>query len=203
MIKESTITTHDHPAYLHSMRRISWSAIFAGALVAIGLGFLLHLFGMAIGITALSMGDDGAYMVTIGGLIGLIVGVIVSMLAAGYAAGYLGRLYCPSRNLGILYGFVTWSLALLLSAILASHASNYVANYTNNLSQTTVVGSGSDNSAAVGTTTPDRTARPSASVKATPETLAWSAFVVFLLFFIGAFSTCVGAMWGMSCQRED
>ncbi|KTC65073.1 Uncharacterised protein (plasmid) [Legionella adelaidensis] len=205
MIKEAVVTTHahhDHAACFH-FKRISWSAIFVGALIAIGLGFLLNLFGMAIGITALNMDDNGAFMVSVGGLIAILIGVIVSMLVAGYAAGYLGRLYCPQRNLGILYGFATWSLALLLSAILAAYAADYVANYTSNLTNTSVVGSNSDNTASLQTTNTDQNQKPAANVKASPGTLAWGAFIVFALFFIGAFSCCVGALWGMSCRRDD
>ncbi|MBA2650910.1 MAG: hypothetical protein H0U73_01370, partial [Tatlockia sp.] len=32
--------------------KISWSAIFSGALIGLGLGFLLQLFGIAIGLSA-------------------------------------------------------------------------------------------------------------------------------------------------------
>jgi hypothetical protein len=204
MIRNTTVPPlHDHDTMCHyPLKRICWSAIFVGALVAIGLGFLLNLFGMAIGITAMSMDEQGAFVVSVGGLIGILIGVIASMLVAGYASGYLGRLYCPRRNLGILYGFATWSLALILSAVLAAYASEYIENYTNNLSSTVVITTDSENSANLQTSNDANPDRP-AAVKATPETLAWSAFLVFVLFVIGAISACIGALWGMTCPRDD
>ena len=75
-----------HPTY-HSClyKRMSWTAIFVGALIGTGLGFLLHLFGIAIGLSAFSLTPDGATAVAIGGIVGMLIGVIASMLAAGYA----------------------------------------------------------------------------------------------------------------------
>src|SRR5436305_611289 len=84
-------------------KSICWTAIFVGALVAVGLGFLLNLFSMAIGLSAVS-NSNGTMAVAIGGFIGLIIGVIVAMVVSGYVAGFLGRLHSQKRNLGILYG---------------------------------------------------------------------------------------------------
>jgi len=195
-----------HPTY-HSClyKRVSWTAIFVGAFIGTGLGFLLHLFGIAIGLSAFSLTPDGATAVAIGGIIGILIGVIVSMLAAGYAAGYLGRLYCPQRNLGILYGFTTWSVALLLSAVLAAHLSQYLMNYTDDLTHSTMVTSdaGDGQSSSVAINAPVKNDKNMDKVNLSASDMAWSAATVFILFFVGAGSTCVGACWGMTCRRED
>ncbi|KTD16541.1 hypothetical protein [Legionella jordanis] len=196
---------HHHHCAVHPFKRVSWTAIFAGALVGVGLGFLLNVFGFAIGLSAFTLNNQGATVLAIGGLIGIIIAVVVSMVVAGYTAGYLGRLYCPQRNLGILYGFLTWSVALILSAILAGHVSNFVGGYTNAATNSVNVSSQNAN-----TVTPQITAQnqnasgnTNVNVNASPRSLAWAAFIIFILFFIGAVSTCFGAHWGMSCRRED
>ncbi|STX28342.1 Uncharacterised protein [Legionella beliardensis] len=191
-----------------SWKRISWSAVFVGALVGVGLGFLLNLFGIAIGLTAFTINSDtGATAVAIGGLIGMLIGIIASMVAAGYTAGYLGRHYCPKRNIGVIYGFTTWTLALLLSAIVTAHIGNYVASYTNNMARTgTVLSKNNTMATAANSLTATSTQAGNGgqnTVAASPESLAVSAFIVFVLFFIGALASCFGAVWGMNCKRVD
>lgn len=218
MTNEHKVTDPVHTHHTHmdepmigrypAWRRISWSAIFVGALVGVGLGFLLNLFGLAIGLTAFSVNSDtGATAVAIGGLIGMLIGIIASMLAAGYTAGYLGRHYCPKKNVGVIYGFATWTLALLLSAIVTAHMGNYVASYTSNMARTGVAAKNDTMATAANTLTPTNTqagaANKTNTVAASPESLAASAFIVFVLFFLGALACCFGAVWGMNCRRDD
>lgn len=179
---------------------MSWSAVFAGAFVGIGLGFLLHLFAIAIGLSAYSSTASGAQTILIGGLIGLSIGVIVSMAAAGYVAGYLSRFqqcYCHG---GIIYGFVTWSIALALSAVLVIPLTHYTSFYKYSLANSLVaqMSDDSDRNPA------EQQAKASTSVeqKATPTELAWSGWIMFVLFFVGAFSSCLGACYGMM-RRKD
>ena len=40
-------------------------------------------------------------------------------------------------------------------------------------------------------------------VEITPTELAWSGWVIFALFFVGALSSCIGACCGMQCKREE
>lgn len=189
----------------HSYKRISWTAIIVGALVALGLGFLLNLFGIAIGLSAMKPMSDGSSTLAIGGLIGITVGVIASMLAAGYATGYLGRMYCPQRNMGIVYGFTTWVVALILSASIVGLFSNYVSSYTQAISRTEV------NAPAVKVGDTATISAPSSqnpkgavvSMNVSKTQLVSAAFMVFGLFFIGAVFSCLGACWGMCCRRED
>lgn len=198
------VTPIENHCHCYHSKRISWSAILVGALVGVGLSFLLNVFGIAIGLSAFTLGPDGAAVVAVGGLIGIVVAVFVSMLVAGYAAGYLGRLHCPQRNLGIVYGFTTWTVTLLLSAVVTGHVSSYVTTYTNAVSNSTVVVSNTPTKTQATVTAKTNTEGTKAvKVTTTPNTLAWGAFSIFALFFIGAFASCVGACWGMSCCRED
>ncbi|WP_019217437.1 hypothetical protein [Legionella tunisiensis] len=208
MAKES-IAVAEHPHCLHTYKRISWSAIIIGALVAVGLGFLLNLFGLAIGLSAFTMSDTGANVVAIGGLLGILIGIISSMLAAGYTAGYLGRLYCPKRNLGIVYGFSTWTLALMLTALISVPLIHHAANYTSMTSHSVAVATNKpvnvSNKVISTSISPQHqhSRSKTMNVNAPTETLAWSVFCVFILFFVSAVSCCFGACWGMSCYRDD
>lgn len=178
-----------------------WSAIFAGAFVGIGLGFLLHLFSIAIGLSAYSSStDSGAQTILIGGILGLVIGVIVSMGAAGYVAGYLGRFkqcYCHG---GVIYGFVTWSMALILSAVLIIPFTHYVSFYKYSMANTVVA----KTSTAKNMSYQAQNGNPSLPIedKATPKELAWSGWIMFVLFFVGAFSSCLGACFGMMCRQK-
>ncbi|MFW2569365.1 MULTISPECIES: hypothetical protein [Legionella] len=210
MAKESVVVT-EHSHCSHTYKRISWSAIVIGALVAVGLNFLLNLFGLAIGLSAFTMSDAGASTVVIGGMLGILIGIIAAMLAAGYAAGYLGRLYCPQRNLGILYGFSTWTLALILSALITMPLTHHVTNYTKMASPSisVITKKSMDTGKVVSAATVSPAShhqnihQKAMNVTAPTETTAWSVFCVFILFFISALSCCFGACWGMSCCRED
>lgn len=194
--------------YCNSPKRISWSAILIGALVGVGLSFLLNLFGIAIGLSSFTVDSDGGVVLVAGGFVGIIVGIIASMVAAGYAAGYLGRYYSPQRNLGIVYGFATWSVALVLSAVIGAHVSSYVTSYTNTISRSTMVMTDDNNRTPasltvrhndIGNDANQRTMKATASADA----LACIAFSVFALFFIGSIASCIGACWGMRSQRQD
>ena len=210
MIKKNEMIGASHCCCTpHLFKRISWTAIFVGALVGIGLSFLLNLFGMAIGLSAFTLSTDGAIVLAVGGLVGIIIGIIASMLAAGYAAGYLGRLHCPQRNLGIVYGFTTWSVALIFTAVIGAQISSYITSYSNAISHSVLVTSQDKthpSTTLTVKTTPSSTVnadKKTIKVTASPNSLAWGALSVFAIFFIGAFASCLGACWGMSCKRED
>jgi len=145
MVTKNVKINEPYYGTLHLHKRISWSAILIGAFVGIGLTFLLNLFCVALGVSVFTVGNDGAIALVVGGIISMLVGIIASMVAAGYAAGYLGRFLCPQRNLGILYGFTTWTVAILLSAAVSAYVSSYVTTYTNTISHSSLVVPG-DNS---------------------------------------------------------
>lgn len=186
-------------------KRISWSAIAAGSLVGVGLGFLLNMFGMAIGLSAFSMTNEGMTSLAAGGLLGLVISTVIAMYCAGLTAGCLGKLYVPKRNLGIVYGFVTWSVTLILTALITTHVGHYVDTYS-----TTVVNRDSV------VVYQDKAQSPKASHVAHEEKqqvaavnpkeasggMAIMTFIVFALFFIGAFACCLGAHHGMKCCKE-
>lgn len=183
--------------------RLCWSAIIAGAFVGVGLGFLLQLYNVAIGLSAYHSSSDGAMAIGIGGLIGLIVGAIVTTGVAGFVAGYLDPVCHHSHHRGVISGFLTWAISLLLGAFLIMPVSNYISSYTQALAPRISVATNNQN-IAVSThkNTEKSSSQAQANIEVTPQALIGSSWMVFGLFFIGAFSSCIGACYGMRHRKE-
>lgn len=182
-----------------------WSAIFAGTLVGMGLGFLLNLFGVAIGLSAYSSTTAGAETLAIGGVIGMLIGVIVSTGTAGFVSGYLGRChhYHPQCH-GVIYGFVTWSLALMLAVLLLAPTVRYMTSYENSLNPAATASVEVTNTMAGGKAVGGKKRASSEPVASVPaKHLAWSGWLIFVLFIVGAFFSCVGGCIGMGCKKRE
>lgn len=187
--------------YKATITNIHWTAIIAGAFVGIGLSFLLHLFGMAIGLSAYNSVANTPPVIAIGGILGLLIGVLVSMGVAGFVAGYLGRFYHCYCHGGVIYGFLTWSLALLLSAILIKPLTHYVSFYEENLAPNVRPAQITDAGVNAVVTPSQNVAKP-AVTNANPQKLEWSSWIIFILFFLGGLSSCISACYGMRCRKE-
>ncbi|MDR3502268.1 MAG: hypothetical protein P4L79_06760 [Legionella sp.] len=192
----------------HKMTGMCWTAVITGALVGLGIGFLLNLFGAAIGLSAYKMNQSEA-VVAIGGVIGLLIGVIVAMGASGFVAGYLGRFHHCYCHGGVIYGFVTWCLALILSTVLVIPMIHYVGFYADNINSALIASELSNANANPVTKAPTNgnvaptPANPTGTkgqVSAPSQPIkypAWTSWILFILFFVGALSSCIGACYGM------
>lgn len=186
-------------------KRLSWTAVIVGALVGVGLTFLLFLFSAAIGLSAFAVDSTtGAVTLVVGGFIGVVIAILVSMFVAGWVAGYLGRPYTMGCNLGVLYGFTAWCLALLITASFAGPIGRYVASYTYFVSTSNAMVFEMRPPVVIENVTPVKATAttPAANQKATTS-LAMGAFIVFVLFFLGALASCFGGSCGMSCCKKD
>jgi hypothetical protein len=193
------IFEHSH---MGAVKWFSWTAVLIGALVGIGITFLLHLFSIAITLSAFTVNNTtGETTIAIGGLIGIMIGVIAAMFTAGWIAGYLGRTYCCKRHLGALYGFTTWCLALLLSILIASYVGRYVTSYTNFISNPTVITS-TKPFIKIDTMSTSSSTEMMIDTQKSAKTSAINAFIVFVLFFLSALASCFGGHFGM-CYRKD
>lgn len=94
--------------------RVSWAAIFAGALVAVGVWLLLHLLGMSIGLIAVDPDDASSLRgVGIGTGVWSLIAPILALFVGGLATGQLSG---PLRRMtGAIHGAVMWSLATVAS----------------------------------------------------------------------------------------
>lgn len=193
-----TRSTHNHPCC-----NLSWRAILAGAFVGLGLGFLLNLFGVSIGLTAFTTSKEGLTTLAVGGFIGLAIVSFISMFVAGWVAGHLGG--DGSRYSGAIYGFTTWSVALVLTAVIAAHFGEIFASP--NFSVTKIV---TDTSSSLNL--PQNKGTVEKNVKTTDVTvnsekavniLGTSLFLTFVLFLIGAIAACLGGYAATRCCREE
>lgn len=188
--------------------KMCWSSIFAGAFVGVGLVFLLQIYSSAISLSAYSSSQSGASVIAVGGFLGLLIGTIAAMVTAGFVAGYLGRYHYYHISGGIIYGFITWTISLLMTVILAGAMMHYMNFYSNALTSSSVnngpkihvTEAKNDNSLPIPT---HQNTTESTAKKVTPTELAWGGWIIFVLFFLGAISSCMGAICGMKCKKEE
>lgn len=99
--------------YAHSL--ICWPSIIAGALVAVGLGVLFNLLGVAIGASAFDPTASlrgQAQTITLAAGIWLLVATAVAMWIGAYVAARSAKF--PDHRHGLFQGVTVWALAVLL-----------------------------------------------------------------------------------------
>jgi hypothetical protein len=120
---------------------VQWSAIIAGALVALALSLVLIAFGTAIGFAILSTSPtwrDASPALTIASGIYLLLTALVSFGLGGYVAGRLRERWHPGAHSNIVefrdgvHGVLAWAIAavfsgLVIAASVAGVASKAVA----------------------------------------------------------------------------
>lgn len=97
------------------LRRISWSAVFAGVVVALVTQMALALLGLAIGFGTVDPATEQQPMagLGLGAAIWFLVSTIIALFLGGWVAGHLAGI--PKRSEGLLHGVVTWGLVTLVS----------------------------------------------------------------------------------------
>lgn len=201
---------------IHKHCCFSWTGIWVGALIAVGLSFLLNLFSASIGLSFVKTSAAGVATLAIGGFIGLLIGIVVTMFIAGWIGGHLAQRATGvgSSCMGVLYGFATWCVALVLAVLLAMPMGRYMLSYTSVVTSSADVAATdrramTDNTASTADTDRDSVKGKSAKGDATkvdPATVAAAnrfgniAFLIFVLFFVGALSSCVGGYYGHCSQ---
>jgi hypothetical protein len=199
MIKKIELPDLQEPT---TFKTISWNAILIGAFIGTGLSILISLLSTVLGLTAFNLTQDGSIVFAAGGFFGIIIGVMCSMFAGGYAAGYLGWIYNP-RRMGMIYGFSTWSVTLILIALISGHVNSYLTTYSNKISNSVFVVTEEQENATeqiIVSSTPTSIANDQKTIKisATPESLALGELSVFISFLVGALASCLGAKLSMN-----
>lgn len=133
--------TVETPLPPSDFRRISWGAVFAGAVIAIAVHFLLSLLGMGIGLSTVDPGGTPqAETLGIGAGVWWVISSIISLIIGGYVAARLEGL--PSRGDGIIHGLLTWAVMLLAMVWLLASAAGNVIGGAFNLAGDTVSAAG-------------------------------------------------------------
>lgn len=99
----------------NSTQRISWSAVFAGVLVAVVTQMLLTLLGVGIGLSTVDPVQERNPVagLGIGSAIWYVVSSLLSLFVGGWVAGRLAS--TPRLFDGVIHGLLTWSLVTLLT----------------------------------------------------------------------------------------
>ena len=95
--------------------RMSWGAIFGGAIAALGLWMMLSSFGIAVGLTSVDPNNAGTLKFA-GAFTGIwtLVVALVALLVGGLVAARVGG--AATRVGGALHGLVMWGLTALAGA---------------------------------------------------------------------------------------
>ncbi len=114
---EQKRTYSTDPAYGRSnvMKRISWSAVFAGVLVAVVSQMLMTLLGLGIGLSTVDpvTEQNPTAGLGTGSALWYIVSSLLSLFIGGWIAGRLAS--APRLFDGIIHGILTWCLATLIT----------------------------------------------------------------------------------------
>ncbi|HEY8378489.1 MAG TPA: hypothetical protein VIK91_18470 [Nannocystis sp.] len=96
---------------------VRWGAVFAGTLVAAGAWILLHLLGMAVGLSAIEPQEPGSLRaVGIGTGVWSLVAPALALFLGGLATGWL--VSPATRASRAIHGTVVWSLSTVVSITL-------------------------------------------------------------------------------------
>jgi hypothetical protein len=104
------------------LKRVSWGAIFAGAVIALVLEICLILLGMGIGFANINPVTEQHPFAGFGTRSGIWMGIsfLISLFAGGYVTARLaGSLQTVN---GILHGLVVWGIVSLASVYLMTTA---------------------------------------------------------------------------------
>ena len=99
---------HHGPSFHYSL--VSWGSVIAGAVIAVAVGAMLNLLGLAVGVSALEPGDPsgvsaGGYTVLSG--VWLLVSTVVGLVVGGYVAARSAT--DPDHHEGALHGAAVWA----------------------------------------------------------------------------------------------
>lgn len=105
-------------SYAPLLKRISWSAVIAGVVLAMIVSLILSLLGTAIGTSAIEPLQEGNPVAGMGTSAGIwvIVSAVIALFVGGWAAGRL------AHREGALHGLLVWATVSLLTVYLVSSA---------------------------------------------------------------------------------
>ncbi len=181
-------------------RRVSWGAIFAGAVVASVIQIVLTLLGMGVGLYAIEppAGEGLAW----GTWAWWLVSGVVSLAIGGWVAARLAGI--PRRTEGVLHGLATWGVTTLATLFLLGTAvGSFIGGGWSMMQQ----GAQRPEIAVI---IPDaqQQAQPDGQIQQQPQiqqpvvserqvnTVAAASLWTFFMLVLGAIATAIGGMLG-------
>jgi len=186
-MKEHTTPMGTMDKSTHHIKYLHWKAVFAGAVMAMGMTFLFNLLTLALGLSLYAPDHTEKMALTFASVAWFVVGSYIVLFIPGWVAGRLvGHDHSFHLANGFLHGFVTWSLYLMISwlflsamkdatstSILQSLFSAMQANHTASNMPTNEV-----------------------------HNIGYTGLVIFSAFFIGAMGCCIGASCGIKESKK-
>jgi predicted nucleic acid-binding protein len=113
--------------------RISWGAVIAGAVVAVIVGLMLNVLGVAVGASAVDVMDRDTPTGTTFGVVGGLWLLAANLIGLG-VGGYIAARFSGTADDtdGVLHGLSVWGVGYLLSAVLLG---NIIAGTTSTAMQ--------------------------------------------------------------------
>lgn len=182
------------------MSYVSWTAIFSAAVVGVGVNFLLNLFSLALGISSFSVKAIGQTLFSFIGFSGFLLSAMIAMFITGWLSGRLSPTVLP-RRWGVVYGFLAWSVLLIITIILITNMIQYMAFHTNFTSN--LVSIKLTNNSPMLTETAAHLMQNSPlsfNVETHQKVIVLNAWLTFILFFTGTIASCVGGFIGYKGQ---
>lgn len=126
-------TAHYHDVREPSIKRVSWSALFAGTIVMLVALMLLSLLGLGIGLTSYNPLEEARPMQGIGtgALIWWVISNLIAIFTGAYVAANLTTLTYKAS--GVYHGILTWCLYTLISAFLMTTAVGSIISGVGNM----------------------------------------------------------------------
>jgi hypothetical protein len=91
--------------------RVSWGGVWSGFLIGLGALLLLSLLGLAVGISAVDVGQGGARGLGIGAAVWAGLELLISLFIGGLVASRMSLI--ADRGTAALQGALVWVLATL------------------------------------------------------------------------------------------
>lgn len=115
VVSSSHISDASTRASVFPLKRISWSSVFAGALVALVVQVALTILGIGIGLSTVDVTEEAnpTSGLGVGSAIWYGVSSLLALFAGGWVAGRLAQ--SPRIFDGILHGILTWCLITIAS----------------------------------------------------------------------------------------
>ncbi len=96
--------------------QLSWSAVFAGAVISLGVWVVLQVWGVGIGLSSLDVDRaDGLRRIAVGTGVWSLISPVVAMFLGGVFAGWLA--HARERIVGGAHGLVVWALASIVGCV--------------------------------------------------------------------------------------
>lgn len=174
----------------------SWTAVFVGALVGLGLNFLLNLISLAVGISIFSQQTLDTVSFSLWGIVGFILVAVFSMFFTGWIAGRLTILPSIRKYWGCLYGFSAWCLSFIMTVILLMNTLQFTQFHSNFTSKNI-------HAIKISNQQPMLTESQGSNSETDKKTIGLNAYVTFIFFLLGACSSTLGGYVGFRSEKKE